>query len=372
MTANKSRCPTCGKGFPSLASRRKHDFEEHKAQINVWKGEDGRFGCPFKNCTGSCATTEGFKKHLKKHEAYITYFEMENKEAQVGAKRLYQDDKKATSFKNSDDDVSLFTKKKQKIGKELYSTPTPTHSTPLADASLSYDDAILSAFNALQASPKCQQKAKLVAKSSKLHPLSLTTGDGRSTFHVLAVSEAISRILFAQPKGEIIAPLITPSAADNACLNSSKTADNRLRHCLQHGLFGEKLKQCDIIEMNDEIAELLQRDWHIWPQMRYVSAQLFSNAILVEDKQILLINCVEAYGRRCTIDVHHETAWRSPSVPDDDDLRYNGIKVVVDTYNNSKRLLIGTHSSNLLVTSSVLLRNNQQIIQLGPVQRTLV
>jgi hypothetical protein len=100
-----------------------------------------------------------------------------------------------------------------------------------------------------------------------------------------------------------------------------------------------------------------------------LSIKLFSGAILVDNDPLLYLANVEVYGRLKTVDYHHEPFWRqSMSLPDTmDKMRYEGIKVAVDgTSDQSTKLLIGTRTSNLLVTGSIMVKNKHRIIQLGP------
>jgi hypothetical protein len=66
----------------------------------------------------------------------------------------------------------------------------------------------------------------------------------------------------------------------------------------------------------------------------------------VEDGQALLINCVELYNRTSTIDPHHERFGARFMIGTTPSLK-NLYK------DNSKKLIIGTHVFNALITSSI-------------------
>lgn len=92
------------------------------------------------------------------------------------------------------------------------------------------------------------------------------------------------------------------------------------------------------MEINSELLTMLYKDWMLSPQMRYVTPELLSGAIPVDNHQILLINWLEVYGRLNSIDAHQERHWRSASLPRDGDDRYNGLAVATDVYDNSTKL----------------------------------
>ncbi|KAI7895954.1 uncharacterized protein EV154DRAFT_399259, partial [Mucor mucedo] len=100
----------------------------------------------------------------------------------------------------------------------------------------------------------------------------------------------------------------------------------------------------------------INRDWTIFPQLRFATSKLFADAILIDQASVMLINAVEPYGRLKATDTHYE---RCLSVSQDqssfptEEIAYGWIKPVSVIEDNIRKLKIGTFVSNLLVTSSV-------------------
>ncbi|CAO3662202.1 unnamed protein product [Umbelopsis vinacea] len=238
-------------------------------------------------------------------------------------------------------------------------------------AILTHDNAILAASDALSATADEQEQKILLAKCGKWPPVALLAQE--KVFHMLAGTESAAAIMTAQPQGEFRLPAKFVRDADTGQSSKSNT-ENLLEHVLQSGSFGERMKHMHFTEMTPELTDLLQEDWLLSPQMRYVTPKLFSDAILVDNDQLLYLANVEVYGRLKTLDYHHEPFWRqSTSLPDAmDKMRYEGVKVTVDgTSDQSTKLLIGTRTSNVLVTGSIMVKNKHRSSSWDPARKAL-
>ncbi|KAI9592150.1 hypothetical protein BDF19DRAFT_425642 [Syncephalis fuscata] len=234
MDTTELHCSTCRSDFASKEDFWRHSCREHQLHF-----------------------TDTFKKHVnQKHDPGFSYLHDENDKAHVEVERSYEDGYTPTNFEDTDENAFLLNVKKQNIQEELYSTHTPT--APPADEPLHTTMKFLLHVTLFKRSQKTKSRQKCglywqVASS-------VTRNWNGHTFHVLAGAETVLQIVSAQPQGRFSASFATPLPLD-ASLNDSKITKSWLCYCLKNGLFGEMLKQRDIIEMSREIAKHLQKNW---------------------------------------------------------------------------------------------------------------
>lgn len=96
------------------------------------------------------------------------------------------------------------------------------------------------------------------------------------------------------------------------------------------------------------------------PQSKYCCAQLFAGAVLINEskKHGIIINCAEAYGRTRTVDAHRECFVNKKGRPAPSSLRpprtlYNNVWPTTIEDGEGAKLVIGTKSCNILVSSSL-------------------
>jgi hypothetical protein len=121
------------------------------------------------------------------------------------------------------------------------------------------------------------------------------------------------------------------------------------------------------MEIDENISNTANIDWIGSPQARFAVSQLFAGFILLDGIKALLVNCVEPYGRKNDNDPHAEqylVTNRKTSIPAHND-RYKSVCVRLMNRDNSIKLIIGTFSCNLLVTSSCTIDENP-VICVGP------
>lgn len=123
--------------------------------------------------------------------------------------------------------------------------------------------------------------------------------------------------------------------------------------------------------MNDDIANLLNQDWLLRPQMRFYAAKVLAGAILVNPSSLsaIMINTIEVYGRTSIIDPHCERSMTKKKVAATTtnppiDTRYHNVWVISMNDVDGKKLNISTKTFNGLVTSSMRLDINH-IPELG-------
>lgn len=117
--------------------------------------------------------------------------------------------------------------------------------------------------------------------------------------------------------------------------------------------------------MNDDIANLLNQDWLLRPQMRFYAAKVLAGAILVNPSSLsaIMINTIEVYGRTSIIDAHCERSMTkkkvaAPTTNPPIDTRYCNVWVVSMNDIDGSKLNISTKTFNGLVTSSMRLDAN--------------
>lgn len=145
---------------------------------------------------------------------------------------------------------------------------------------------------------------------------------------------------------------------DPAKNDSTVANGDYLFHCLSSNSSSYKgvLEYGNYIEVDEQMLNILNTDWAGHPYLRLACAQLLAGAIIVENRDILLINCVEVYNRKITLDRHYErfggAKFEQSSLPLLKN-KYEKINIVKLRDDNSTKLIIGTFVFNALVTSSL-------------------
>ncbi|ORZ00276.1 hypothetical protein BCR43DRAFT_468312 [Syncephalastrum racemosum] len=113
------------------------------------------------------------------------------------------------------------------------------------------------------------------------------------------------------------------------------------------------LSKRSYVEMTIDIAGTLNADWVVFPQYRFVCTQFLAGAIVVNNKdEAVMINCAEIYGRRSTVGHGHLTSPSSTSLPQSN-TKYPNAWMTIKTDSDGSKLVLGTKSWNVLVTSSM-------------------
>jgi hypothetical protein len=144
-------------------------------------------------------------------------------------------------------------------------------------------------------------------------------------------------------------------------------SEDYLYHCLESSKYSGLLRHQGYEKINDSLLKVLNQDWKNKSHYRIASGQLLAGAILVDGRQILLINCIELYNRKPSMDAHYErfgTKFMDDSTPDFTN-KYEGINVVSKIEDRSRKLIIGTMVFNALVTSSLRLDKDNAVPEVG-------
>lgn len=119
------------------------------------------------------------------------------------------------------------------------------------------------------------------------------------------------------------------------------------------------------MELTEAECKTLNQDWLLYPQFRYCCSQLLAGCIIMQDEVSILVNTIEPYARDSLIDAHFERrSTGSPSSFPTTSGRYDFLTVCLLPTNDGQKLMIGTRTSNFLVTSSI--RLDRQSVNIGP------
>lgn len=153
--------------------------------------------------------------------------------------------------------------------------------------------------------------------------------------------------------------LICPKTQTHTALPSSSLPPVCDQSYLNHRLLtlpkANALLQDTFTEITKNEIEILNEDWIQGDHLRLACAQLLAGCILVDNNQILLVNCNEVYGRLRTIDPHYERFQNTytSTLPDEHTSLYDDICFCNVDEDNSHKLIIGTCTFCSLITSSV-------------------
>ncbi|KAG1462499.1 hypothetical protein G6F56_005503 [Rhizopus delemar] len=225
---------------------------------------------------------------------------------------------------------------------------------------LSKEIATVAAAGFLDSETTEQQKALLLIDLLKLQPIAVKTPN--KNYYLLGNSCSITELSANQPLASFAIPSLQVSTS-----HSSVSHQSLLQHLIANSRISNILKNEVYVEMDKNISNTANNDWVFSPQSKYAVSQLFAGCILLDGTKALLINCVESYGRKRDNDSHAEQYLitdRETSIPAHND-RYGSVCVRLMNSDNSIKLIIGTFSCNLLVTSSCTIDENP-VICVGP------
>jgi hypothetical protein len=212
----------------------------------------------------------------------------------------------------------------------------------------------------LYASVVEKQKTLGIVEVLGLKPFSIKDAHGVEQ-NALAHSSVISR-LPARP-AELRSVLSQKRKLDEheSCSNCSPALAPGSEHVFSSSPYAARLATRQYVEMNDEICELLNRDWQLSPHLRFSCAVIIAGCLLVNFRngQAVIANTVEVYGRQKTVDIHHESFVdqkgqpATTSLPPSIKMPYKKVWPATVSTIDGKRLIIGTKSFDALITSSL-------------------
>ncbi|KAI1288543.1 hypothetical protein EDD11_009938, partial [Mortierella claussenii] len=114
-------------------------------------------------------------------------------------------------------------------------------------------------------------------------------------------------------------------------------------------------------EIDDTVCRYLNEDWTLKPQLRYACARILAGSIWINTQtgSAIIANTVEIYGRTKNFDAHREPFTQKKeqpvptSIPPPLGCRYKDVWPTTLHSPEGDRLVLGTHTCNILVTSSL-------------------
>lgn len=244
-------------------------------------------------------------------------------------------------------------------------TPASTHPSSDALAPRTYDEAILHSCQQQHASDDEKIKTLCLVDSLALQPMAIIDQQGVEQ-NVLTHPSIGTKLV---DQHECVKPII-PSKRRYAdmmdkgslCVSCQPEVTDGLENLLHMSPYSSLLSQRQYVEISERVCNLLNSDWEFFPQMRFFTAMAFAGAIFFDAtrNQALMLNTVEVYGRTKPVDIFCEpfgklkgSVQRTSIPPTAINTRYHGLwPTTLNTLEGAK-LVIGTLSSNVLVTSSM-------------------
>ncbi|ORE22001.1 hypothetical protein BCV71DRAFT_168600, partial [Rhizopus microsporus] len=121
------------------------------------------------------------------------------------------------------------------------------------------------------------------------------------------------------------------------------------------------------VTLDDNHISLLNTSWDKKRYMKVASVQLLAGSILVTQTQSILVNCLEVYSCIPSLDAHaeKEAPNLASSIPNVFS-QYGDLSIVKIQNDNSTKLVIGTQTSNFLVTLSIRMDDNNSLPEISP------
>lgn len=207
-----------------------------------------------------------------------------------------------------------------------------------------------------------KNKTMFIVDTLSLKPFTILDNHGHEE-NALAHDTIVNRLVTKHNFIKSIPTMKRPYEDDNAalCINCSSQMHADLSNLLDTSPYSSLLKQREYIPLTDDICTLLNKDWQVYPQVKYFSAAVFAGSIILNTNinQAIMINTVEMYGRTKTTDYHRESFGRlknsviTNSLPPPIKTLHQNVWPTSLDVRDGKKLVIGTQVSNALVTSSI-------------------
>ncbi|KAG0195624.1 hypothetical protein BGX28_000978, partial [Mortierella sp. GBA30] len=252
------------------------------------------------------------------------------------------------------------------IIRDTTSIPTSLSEEIKTVPSQDHDSAVLFACNQGNEADEEKYKTLCIVNALELRPFGL-----RDKFGIERYALAHATVVHKLTLGEVAVcstnlPIKKRKLGNKHCSACSVNAVPGLEQLFSVTPYASTLLSRTFVELDKAMCELLNDDWRLKPQLQYACAQMLAGAIMFNTKngQAIIINTLEVYGRKQSIDAHCETfsvrkgvAIKS-SLPPNTDFRYDGVWPLTMPGSDGDQLVLGTQSFNALVTSSLRLDSN--------------
>ncbi|KAF9948276.1 hypothetical protein BGZ70_002278 [Mortierella alpina] len=339
---NVRKCVRCDPEvtFKSSAQERSHELEYHalqfvvraergsalKSDVTVYQ-VDGKFPCP--SCLEKFSTKSNIRRHLIR----------------------------GSCNSNVDEEPTLPPVTLSALPKIAAAMPpTIENSSVKRD----HDLAVIAACNQQDQTVDEKRKTLFIVEALALRPFLLRDVHGIER-PALALAGVVDKL--AEQEVTVCLtdlPRQSRNVKDEPCSACAPTVAPGFEQLLAISPFTSKLLSRTFVEVYPSIAALLNEDWTDKPQLRYACAQILAGSVFYNtgNGQSVLNNTVEMYGRKQSIDSHRErfvvkkgTASRTSIPPANS--RYKDLWPLTLQDPEGDKLVLGTHSFSLLVTSSI-------------------
>lgn len=123
---------------------------------------------------------------------------------------------------------------------------------------------------------------------ANLIPFAIIDSSG-SEINALSSAKNLSRLMMNEQEKPVKFSLCAPDVT--TIEKVIRPPENEIP--LTHPLMEDE----NYVEIDKTTLLLLNEDWVLKPQLRYSTTELFAGGLLVENGQVLHLNCVEAYTR---------------------------------------------------------------------------
>jgi hypothetical protein len=217
-----------------------------------------------------------------------------------------------------------------------------------------YNNAILSVMDMKLKYVETKRFALSFAKFFHLDPFEVTEND-----IVLSNKRTLSNITNTDRPKDLKLEIIKKED-DKIILTQCQPSAWLFDNIIAKSPYESTLKRRNYIEMGDYFSALLNTDWAMNKQSKYVTAQLLAGCIVINpaNHQAIVVSTIEVYGRTRTIDIHRERFGlikgepMSTSLPPEHN-HYKNIIVKIKGHIEGSKLSIVTYTLNALVTSSI-------------------
>ncbi|KAG2189523.1 hypothetical protein INT46_008456, partial [Mucor plumbeus] len=306
-----TRCHICNNhDFSSRRKCRDHYKSKHSIiikttnqgrplkQANLEFIERENFNCPA--CSWYFKTIKELGNHIDLHLKNQNSAENSN----------FKEDSENSEDSDSEDSDSEADMNQEDIVTISNSVPIPKSQlvpVVMENYRRNHDEALLHACQRASDSEENKHLAKYALTSLKLEPFSIINEHGEeenALAHVNVITKA------SKSKSSSIIPIIPMKRSANEmeknilfCNNCSITNPIPLYKSLtSHAPYPKLLDTRNYVELSDDLCQLLNQDWNLSPQMKFVAAQLLAGCILQNqlNGQVIIVNTVEVYGRKAS------------------------------------------------------------------------
>lgn len=368
-------CRNCSKVFQKSKQLKRHHDDYHKESLDIKfinqhgvgecfrvfrpEGGNGPLSCPF--CPKKIVTRKGIKDHISKNICGFVPVKSINGTPIAETLQDNLNDTMEDSIKEQrQSHIAIEDNLNDTINQQEVNSSTTT----TTNLKRPFRELAVEALEQSQAKQSEKRRALLHVDLLEMTPVIARNNQGEEEI-LLAHVKKLDRLSSKGPfsiSTEISLPDNIPP--DSRCSKCQPIQAPELEEVIQNSPYVSLLKQRKYVELDKIISQFLNEDWALkkigW---RSACAKILAGCILVKttgaNSHAILVNCIEVYGRKKNIDVHCEPFPVSKefatktSIPGSHKNRYVGVYPTTMHSIDGERLVIGTHTMNALVTSSI-------------------